>query len=328
MKILVIFTGGTIGSSEKYGWIAPDGKNDSLLIKRYREMYNDSTTQFDTVKPCTMLSENLSETELNIIINTVSENIDKDYDGIIVTHGSDTLQYTSAALSYSFYGSDIPVVVVCSAYPLEDERENGTINLAAAVKLIGSKSCGGVFVSYKNEDDEYVNIHQGTRVVQHMEASADVYSIDNKPYAFYNGDIVLNNEHKKSNNEKGTLKVNYCKTPEILVIDSHPCDGFKYNLDSIKAVIIKPYHSGTLNTASIKLQEFCEKANEKGIPLFLVNVSDGDSYESAKLFDNMGITVLPLCAFVSIYIKCWLAISLGEDVKEFMLKPIAEEFLE
>ncbi|MEE0944819.1 MAG: asparaginase domain-containing protein [Clostridia bacterium] len=328
MKILVIFTGGTIGSSEKYGWIAPDGKNDSILIKRYREIYNDDITQFDTVKPCTMLSENLSETELNIIINTVFENIDKDYDGIIVTHGSDTLQYTSAALSYSFSNSDIPVVVVCSAYPLEDARENGTVNFAAAVKLINSKISGGVFVSYKNEKKDTVDIHQGIRVVQHKEASADIYSIDNNPYALYNGDIILNNKYKKSKACKGTLNIKYCKSPEILVIESHPCDSFNYILDDAKAIVIKPYHSGTLNTASVKLQELCKKANEKGIPVFLVNVFGGDSYESCKLFDNIGITVLPLCTFVSVYVKCWLAISLGKDVKEFVLKPLAEEFLE
>lgn len=327
MKILVIFTGGTIGSSEKDGWIAPDGKVDSLLINRYRKMYDDNITEFETMKPCTMLSENLSEKELNIIISTVYENINKDYDGIIVTHGSDTLQYTSAALSYSFADATIPVILVCSAYPLEDTRENGTVNFAAAVKFINSNACGGAFVSYKNDNSETAHIHQATRIVQHKEASADIYSIDNNPYAFYNGDIILNTDYKKSSRTTGTLNVEYCKDPEILVIESHPCDRFDYFLDDVKAVILKPYHSGTLNTANLKLQKFCIKAREKGIPVFLVNVPYGDSYESEKLFNNIGLIVLPLCTFVSIYVKCWLAFSLKKDVKEFVLTPIAEEFL-
>ncbi|MBS7299202.1 MAG: asparaginase [Eubacteriales bacterium] len=311
-----------------HGWISPDSKNDSILINKYRRLYDDNTTEFDTVQPCTMLSENLSETELNIIIDTVCENININYDGIIVTHGSDTLQYTSAALSYAFSDTSVPIVVVCSAYTLEDERENGTVNFATAVSLIKSKSCRGVFVSYKNENKETVDIHRATRIVQHMEASADVYSIDDCPYASYNGDFILNSTYKKSTVNTGIQIPQYCQAPEILVIDSHPCDSFSYSLDGVKAVIMKPYHSGTLNTANEKLQMFCRKAIEKGIPVFLVNVTEGDIYESAQLFDNIGLTVLPLCTFISIYVKCWLAISLKKDVREFVLTPIAEEFLE
>ena len=53
--------------------------------------------------------------------------------------------------------------------------------------------CGtGVYVSSKNSSDNKVNIHAGTRLIAHMEASADVFSVDNNPYAFCeNGKIVL-----------------------------------------------------------------------------------------------------------------------------------------
>ncbi len=328
MRILVIFTGGTIGSSERGGWIAPNSETDYLLLKRYRSLAGDFETEIDMLKPCNILSENLSANEINTIISCVMENLKKDYDGIIVTHGSDTIGYTAAALSYAVEGVDIPIVLVCSAYPLEDKRENGTVNFTAAVEFIKSKLGKGVFVSYKNDNKNTTDIHIATRIIQHQECSADIYSIDNQPYAYCDGKIKLNTEYKPSLARTGTGKSNYCKEPEILVIESRPCDAFNYSLDGVKAVILKPYHSGTLNTESDNLCRFCLEARERGIPVFLVNVRSGDSYESSKLFDNIGLSVLPLCSYIALYMKCWLALSLDCDIKEFLIKPIAQEFLE
>ena len=59
-------------------------------------------------------------------------------DGIILTHGSDTIQYTAALLSYVLK-PEIPVMIVCSNYVLEDEKANGFDNFCAAVDFIKNK---------------------------------------------------------------------------------------------------------------------------------------------------------------------------------------------
>jgi len=58
-----------------------------------------------------------------------------------------------------------------------------------------------------------------------------------------------------------------------------------------------------------------------------VNVHEGTTYESSKEYINLGITVLPMCSFVSVYVKTWLAISLEKDIKEFVCSPVVNEFL-
>lgn len=327
MKILVILTGGTIGSVNADGWIAPDSKND-FIIKKYRKKYNDTDTEFVIESPCTLLSENLSEKELNLILASVRENIDRDFDGIIITHGSDTLQYTSAAVSYGFCDAEIPVLLVCSAYTLNDERENGTANFAAAVEFVKAKLGGGVFVSYKNDNSDTVDIHTATRIIQHMEGSADIFSIDKEPYAFFKGTVKLNSGYVPSENSRSIKDVSYCRNPGILVIESRPKDGMRYSFDGVRAIIFKPYHSGTLNTSSEELLQFSQEARRLKIPMFLVNVKSGDRYESTRLFEDMGICVLPFCSFASVYVKCWLAVSAGADIKRFVTEPAAGEFLE
>ena len=154
-------------------------------------------------------------------------------------------------------------------------------------------------------------------MLQHAECSADIFSISGTPYAYYDGTVTLSN--KKYPSEKGLGYISYTENPGILVIDSRPADSFNYSLDEIKAVILKPYHSATLNTSSSALQAFCEKAKNAEVPVFVVNVKPGISYESTRMFDKLGIIPLPFGTYVSAYMKIWAAISLGEDIIKFTM---------
>ena len=151
MNILVIFTGGTIGSAVSDGWISPSDDMKYLLLEKYREKTGDDI-EFDTLNPYTILSENLTAEYLNMLTDCVKKNISL-YDGIIVAHGSDTLQYTAAALSLVLGNDIVPVMLVSSNYPLEDERANGTDNFIAATEFITAKAGKGVFISYKNKNE-------------------------------------------------------------------------------------------------------------------------------------------------------------------------------
>lgn len=302
MRISVIFTGGTIGSVVKGKWMSTDESAKYTLIANYKKI--DGSVDFDTSSPYTVLSENLSAKELNLLQEKVEENLQKDFDGIIVTHGTDSLHYTACALEYAFGGCEIPVVLVSSAYPLEDERENGNRNFQAAVELIKTQKAKGVFVSYKNENESKTNIHIPQNMLQHGELSADIYSITGQPFAEYDGKITFLQDCVKAV-KKSHGVVKYSENSGILVVDSHPGDTFGYSLDDVKAVILKPYHSATLDTANEKLHSFCRRAKEKGVPVYVVGVKDGVAYESTKLYDNIGITPLPYGTFVSAYMRIW-----------------------
>lgn len=315
MRILIIFTGGTIGSCVKNGSISTDDGAKYKLIEEYESVHGK--TDFDISAPYCALSENLSSNELDILQKNIISSLEKDYDGIIVTHGTDTLHYTAAAIELAISDCDIPVVFVSSDYPLENPKANGHANFEAAVEFIKSKAGNGVFVSYKNCTSNTVDIHIASQMLQHSECSADIFSIDGMPYAQYNGAITLSS--KKYAAQKGLGYIGYTENSSILVIDSRPGDSFSYSLDGIKAVILKPYHSATLNTSSSALQAFCEKAKSANVPVFVVNVKQGISYESTRLFGKLGIIPLPFSTYISAYMKIWAAVSLGEDIIKFTM---------
>lgn len=323
MKIAVIFTGGTIGSSVKENFIGVDNKMQYALLKEYQ---NDTEIEFKAYSPYTILSENLSANELNLLQKEIGDRLTQDFDGIIVTHGSDTLQCSSTAIEYSFGDCPIPIMFVSSDYPLEDERSNGYPNFRCAVEFIRNRISDGVFVSYKNDNESITNIHIPSRILQHNELSANVYSIDKIPFARYNGTFTINDI--KIPTKKQTLGiVNYSKESQILVIPNIPGQDYSYSLENTKAILCKPYHCATLNTANDKFVEFCKKAENKQIPLFVLGANSDAGYESTRVYNELGIIPLPHGTFISAYMKMWIATSTKQDIKEFMKKPIANEII-
>ena len=325
VNILVIFTGGTIGSVVRNGWISGDQETNYVLLEKYREATGDKETVFETCMPYYSLSEYLSAQKLNLLGACVLEHLSSSYDGIIITHGTDTLAYTAAALSYSLGNHSVPVVLVSSDYPLEDRRANGLSNFIAAVKLIRSGEARGVFVSYRNQGETVTSIHLASRLLDYPEGTAQIHSLHHQPYGFCDESFCKNPDYVPSEQTGGLGQIPFCDFPEILVVESRPGQRYFDSLENCRAVILRPYHSGTLNTASERFRQFCQKAKEKMIPVFMIDYEQKD-YESKKSYDELGVIALPPCGHIALYMKCWAAISLQENVKSFVIRPLIQEF--
>lgn len=327
MRILVVFTGGTIGSTLSNGWISPNKKTKYQLIDNYLSSHGGEV-EFCFEEPYAILSENLSAEVINMLIDCVRHATQGDYDGIIVTHGTDTVQYSASALSYALVNSEKPIVMVSANYPLDDARSNGDRNFEAAVDFIKSRPVGGVYVSYAN-DNNSVCIHDGNMLLCHGEIDDKLFSLKDNVYAYCkDGILILNSDYRKGQSIKMLDSFKFAHCSDILVINSFPGDSFRYNLDDCKVVILRPYHSATVNTEDKTAKRFFAEAKERGIPVFVVNSENGDTYESVKEFHKLGLIKLPLSTFVSMYIKAWIAVSIGAPIKEFMERPIAGEFYE
>lgn len=330
MKILVIFTGGTIGSSvnQDSGFIAPDKNNNYMLLK----MYNDTTiaqiggtggVEFETLEAYSLLSENLTGKYLTELCKILHGQLAKEYDGIVVTHGSDTLQYSAAALAYSLGKINKPIVLVCSNYILTDERANGLDNFAAAVEFIRKDYGHGVFVSYTNEKPEnkaatVTDIHAGSRLLAHNAFDDRLYSVRNQWYCKLKRLQDFGYEYSKNPDYIEDCMIGTCGgfnfvDSAVDFIQAYPgldwgslinnmCDGGK------RAVVIAAYHSGTLPTGVDSFKNFAKTMQEKGIPVYLCGSSKKTAYESAAVFDELGIKILEDMAPIAAYIYVWLSI--------------------
>ena len=293
MKITVIFTGGTIACSNRNGALSPDGANSFTLAL-------DGSVEFETLSPYFILSENLGCEHWEKLSDCVKSV--RGSDGVIVTHGTDTMPYTAAYLGLKLGLCDIPVVLVSAAYPLSDSRSNGLDNFRGAVDFIRSGVGKGVFVSYKNSG-ENVRLHRAASVLPHQPYSDSVLSLRDNYFAeIVGGEVVLNPGFE----EESFGDFSECKpNGKVLWLRAHP--GIVYPpVDGAKAVLLEGYHSGTLPTAREDFRSFCESASTAGVLLYLTGSEEGFDYESKQAFDELGINVLPPMSPVTAYVMLLL----------------------
>ncbi|MDE6434629.1 MAG: asparaginase domain-containing protein [Lachnospiraceae bacterium] len=345
MKILVVFTGGTIGSVVEEGYISPDSRKPFKLMECYHEQKAGPIQgiTFDTCVPYTLLSENLTGEYLAKLGACVRENLRKDYDGIIVAHGTDTLQYAAAMVGYLTGSASIPVMFVSSNYVLEDERANGLDNFACAVEFITERRGRGTFVSYRNQDN-VVYIHRAARVLPHLPYSDEVYSIGDQYYGKY-----VKNASQPGLLEKGIPETGewiYKENVEYHFLEDadfsfeqlprqwnsgilriFPYPGMEYSVifEHVRAVMLETYHSGTLCSITPGIWTFLESAKQQKVPVYVTGVNTEADYASFQGFERNG-KVLRNLSPVAAYVKLWLALESGEDVARVMEMNLAEDF--
>ena len=333
MLISTIFTGGTIGSHmDKSGYISTDSMAKYRLIEMYKAslQHTNSTSidsacadvEFLTSEPYTILSENLDATHINKLVKCVNEiltNKDTPVQGIIITHGSDTIQYTASILSYVFGCNTVPIILVCSAYILDDPRQNGLQNFAAAVDFIKNERGNGVFIAYKNPNDS-VLFHYGTRMQNPGIMSASIDSVLNANYPSEEGctahlpisafDFELN-EFASS----------------ILRIKVYPGMIYPTCLSKVQAVLLETYHSGTI-CINDDLKRFAKLAKENEVPIYLVGLNTSEAeYATVAEYEALGIIAIPAYSAISQYCKLWIATSHDLDIKNIMQVSYAKDWM-
>ncbi|MBO4998321.1 MAG: asparaginase [Lachnospira sp.] len=333
MKVYTIFTGGTIGSriDEKKG-ITTKHSSPYNLLNLYEDKYH-SGIEFVTEEPYYILSENLSSMHIKKLVQSVLRGLEeKDIDGIVITHGTDTLPYTAALLAYLFGNARIPILLVSSDYPLSDERANGLCNFRYALEFIKGGYGSGVFVCYCNQGD-YPVIHRGTRLLKHLPYSADVISVAGSWYGrFENNRYISNPGYRVREREKAMFQhAEEVKLKNVSdeIMRITPYVGMPYIKPSkhTKAVLHESFHSGTI-AISEGLKTFMEEANRLNIPVYLTGLSETETeYETVGQYRTLGIRPLNESAPIAQYCKLWLAVSNGINPDEIMNCSVAEDWV-
>ncbi len=319
----MIFTGGTIGSRSNGGIVDLKNESKSLLIESYKRLYGESI-QFDELHPLNILSENVQPSDLEIMAECV-RGIDKDkYDGIILTHGTDTLCFTANLFSQLFCDIQIPIVFVSALYPLEDERSNGMDNFKGAVDFIRSVDFGGVFVSFKNHG-ENCKIHLASRLVSASQISGDYDSVLKVHFGEMSEGKFIYNENK-SNPPLASLrdKRKPCQAQKLcmdmVTIQAHSLlnfDFYRFTEVKPKAVMVQLYHSGTVCTKGkeANFKNFLAYCKRLGIEVVIAPIDSGARiYESALGLTDMCIAAYDI-SFEMATVKVLLALGSGVSIQ-------------
>lgn len=143
-KILLIATGGTIASTKTEYGLAP-GITSQELYESVPEAGRFCTV--DTVQLLNIDSTNVQPEQWILMAKTIEEHYD-DYDGFVITHGTDTMAYTSSALSYLIQHPNKPIVLTGAQKPLLDPIADAKKNLLDALYFACQQRSGGVFVVF------------------------------------------------------------------------------------------------------------------------------------------------------------------------------------
>ncbi len=137
-KILLIATGGTIASRKTEGGLAPALPPEELL-----DRVPDARTfcLVESVQPINLDSTNITPDHWLLLARTIEDRYGE-YDGFVICHGTDTLAYTAAALSYLIQGARKPIVLTGAQKPIDQEDTDARKNLLDSLRYACSGDSG------------------------------------------------------------------------------------------------------------------------------------------------------------------------------------------
>jgi len=273
MRIALILTGGTICSrSDASGTRRSDAEASvTVLEDYYRAHHPYSSVSFEVQMPVDKLSEDLSPEDWCELIRSIASLEGRLPDGIIVAHGTDTLDQTAAMLSAVLCGISVPVILVSAIAPLDDPISNGHANFEAAVKLICSGLNAGVWVVYENSDGG-MYLHRGFELKPCEHDSMSFFSANMHRLA----DVLSMPKtgiKKEARLNLRAIAEKSSHVPEVLLL--HPYNGLRYDrirLEGLSAVVHSTYHSETANASLFSpygMQSLLLRCHEQQIPCFL-----------------------------------------------------------
>lgn len=188
-KVLILHTGGTIASKVDYQTGAVSAKfSPSELLDLFPELKDLAHIESKLFR--NMMSDDMRFAHYNLIAKEIHEEWKKNphLKGIIITHGTDTLHYTSAALSFIFEHLSIPVVLVGSQRSSDRGSSDSATNIISAVTFIANTSLKGVFICmHENLSDETCVILNGINARKMHSSRRDAFKqINGRPIASVN----------------------------------------------------------------------------------------------------------------------------------------------
>ena len=195
-KILVLGTGGTIASVPTEEGLKP-GTDVSELLKCVPEV--EALCDLNMLQVMSIDSTNMLPANWKLLV----ENIEKyyeEYDGFLILHGTDTMAYTAAALSYMIQNSRKPIVLTGSQRPMEANRTDAKENIYQSIRYLIHDDAFGVNVVFADK------VIPGGRARKYRSHSLGAFEcVDDHCRAVFKDEKLLTNEklhHKKEDDIK------------------------------------------------------------------------------------------------------------------------------
>lgn len=280
-RILLIYTGGTIGMMENPETKALQPFDFDHLIDNVPKLkmlnYVIDNVSFDPP----IDSSDMSPKHWEEIARVVEQNYHL-YDGFVVLHGTDTMAYTASALSFMFENLRKPVIITGSQLPIGEVRTDGEENLITAVQIAAQLDRHGdpmvqeVAILFENY------LWRGNRATKRSADNFNAFKSHNYPQLAKIGlDINYTEEALYRHHTPDPFRVRYGLDNRIVVIDLYPGlrpEVFRYALSmpDTKGIVLRSFGAGNAPTTPWFVDEL-KRAVDSGLVVFNVTQCVGGS---------------------------------------------------
>ena len=338
LNVRLLGTGGTVASRLDYttGAVIPSFTPEELFssVPELAEICNlDCEIVFE------ILSENMKPEFWQQLATKIKKATDEGIDGIIIGHGTDTMSYTSAALSFMLENLSIPVVLTGSQRSSDRPSSDAALNLINSATVATSNIAEVVVVMLGSTSHDYGLIHRGTLVRKmHSSVRNTFRTIDDIPLGMVtkNRKIkMFKDDVQKRENREIILKTDF--ENKIALIYSFPGmenELIEFYIDNgYKGIVF----AGTgLGHVSTDVYKAIKRAREENITILMTTQTlhgfvGMNVYSTGRELQNLGVipgrNILPEVAYVKLG---WVLgqTNNSEEIRDLLLTNIAGEFIE
>lgn len=296
-KILLIYTGGTIGMTKD----PETGTLRAFNFDNLREKIPELKLLDCSIESISF-DNPLDSSEMNptywIQLSELIEDNYNSFDGFVVLHGSDTMSYTASAISFMLENLKKPVVFTGSQLPIGDLRTDAKENLITSIQIASLRENGKPVIKEVGLYFEY-KLYRANRTTKINAEHFEAFTSLNYPELIESG-VHLKIRHKyllKTENKK-TLSVHKGLCTDVALLKLFP--GISKNLvqtvfstPNLRGVILETYGAGNTFTSKWFI-EILQKAVNNGIHIVNVTQCSGGSvlmghYESSSRLKKIGV---------------------------------------
>ena len=332
-KILLIYTGGTIGMIKDADTGALKAFDFKNLLKRIPEL-KLLDCKIETVsfgKPID--SSNMNPKYWVNMVEIIESNYSF-YDGFVILHGSDTMSYTASALSFMLENLGKPVILTGSQLPIGDLRTDAKENLITSIQIASLLENGKPVIKEVCLYFEY-KLYRGNRTTKINAEHFEAFDSLNYPLLAESGvHITVNKEYLLKLNTRKTFKVHKVLDENIALIKLFP--GISnhvvtsiLNIPYLKGVILETYGAGNTTTETWFVNAL-QKAVSKGLIIVNVTRCSGGSVIMGQCKTSKHLKEIGIISGKDITTEAALAklmYLLGQGVKPKIFKTIYETSL-
>ena len=255
-RILIINTGGTLSSVKSSNGLVP-GMSSGDMLEELRMV--SKNLELETEDFCSLDSSNIGPEDWTRLATLIARR-SYDYQGIVVIHGTDTLAYTSAMLSFMLQNISIPVVVTGSQLSIANPVADALENCRCGIHMAAS-GYPGVFVAFNRK------VMLGCRASKVRTMSFDAFESINYPYVGEISSLGLRVFEKNLVEKKGIFKPQTAYSDKVALLKLYPGISPEildmYYENGYKAVYIEGFGLGGMpflkNDFTGKVGEVIEK---------------------------------------------------------------------